>query len=345
MTLMQQEINSQPDVLEGLIDKSLPKVDALCDEIIERDIKLVYIAARGTSDHAAVYSKYILETYTGIPVAFAAPSIITVYDADINLKDALVVGISQSGKAEDVLSVVKHANSQGALTVCLTNYDDSPMAKEGKYHFSCMAGEEKSVAATKTFTAQMMIMALLVSRLSGRDDLLERLRMIPTRIRQFLNNCKIDTGLIEKLRDMNECFVLARGKNYAIALEGALKIQETCYVRAKAYATSDFYHGPLALLDEKIPVFLIAPLSRTSHDTREILKRISDYGIKTIAVTNDGEIEKMASDVIRIPDGIRGIDSPFVTAVAMQQFACMLSLAKGLDPDNPRNIKKVTITK
>lgn len=344
MTLMMKEIGSQPDVLEKILSQHLEKIKELCFRIRERGIKFMYIAARGTSDHAAVYAKYLMETYARIPVAFAAPSVITIYGGKPDLSDALVVGISQSGKAEDVIEVVRHARSQGALTVSITNYEDSPLSTESEYHFSCLAGEEKSVAATKTFTSQMMIMAMLASELTD-GGFYEELKEIPAKISELLKQTEKIETTAGGFKDMQECFVLSRGMNYSIALEGALKIQETCYVRAKAYAMSDFYHGPLALLDSKIPVFVIAPKGKMSEDTMTIMKIMKAHGIKTIAVTNDPEVIKLATTTILIPKGPADCTSPFLSAVAMQVFACKLSLAKGLDPDKPRNIKKVTITR
>ena len=345
MTLMMKEIGSQPDVLEKVLLENSEQVKKLCSEIKNRKIKFLYMAARGTSDHAAVYTKYIMETHTGIPVAFAAPSVITVYGGKPNLADALVVGISQSGKAEDVLEVIRHARLQGALTASITNYDSSPLAVESEYHFRCYAGEEKSVAATKTFTAQMMVMAMITAELSGNDNLLNELRQVPAKLSELIKETDYIDKVAGKFKAMEECFVLSRGTNYSIALEGALKIQETCYVRAKAYAISDFYHGPLALLDDEIPVFVIAPKGKISGDAKALMRVLNKYGIQTVAVTNDISISKTASLVISIPKGITDFTSPFLSAVAMQIFACRLSIAKGLDPDNPRNIKKVTITR
>lgn len=345
MTIMLKEINSQPVVLEKILDKNHNKIKKLCNEIKERGIEFVYIAARGTSDHAAVYAKYIMEIYTGIPVAFAAPSVITVYGGKPKLKNALVIGISQSGKAEDVHEVMMHAKEQGALTVAVTNYENSPIAKEGDYHLSCWADEEISVAATKTFTAQMMAMAMITAELSENKNIYEQLKGVPDKIEEYLKNYGIEDRIIKKHKEMDECFVLSRGMNYSIALEGALKIQETCYVRAKAYAMSDFYHGPLALLDKKIPVIVIAPEGKTSPDTVEMMKILDNYGIITMAITNNPKVSDMADETIAIPKGLSDFISPFITAAAVQLFACKLSLEKGLNPDSPRNIKKVTITK
>ncbi len=345
MTLMLKEINEQPAVLDRLLKENKEPVKLLCEEIRKRGIDFAYMAARGTSDHAAVYAKYILETHAGIPVAFAAPSVITVYKGRPRLENALVIGISQSGDAEDVLEVLKEGRKQGAVTVAIKNYPDSPMAQEAQWHLDCLAGEEKSVAATKTFTAQMMIMAMITANLTNDDTLKRQLDTVPALVNGFLTDYGINDELVDKYKQMQECFVLARGMNYSIAMEGALKIQETCYVRAKAYSMSDFYHGPLALLEPEMPVILIATGIKTKKVNGEMIKTLIEHGVEPILITDNDEMESPAGRKVVIPEAPGDFTSPFITAAAVQLFACKLSLAKGLDPDNPRNIKKVTITK
>jgi glucosamine--fructose-6-phosphate aminotransferase (isomerizing) len=161
----------------------------------------------------------------------------------------------------------------------------------------------------------------------------------------FLNRYGVDESLVEKHKKMQECFVLARGMNYSIALECALKIQETCYVRAKAYSMSDFYHGPLALVEPGMPVFLIATGEKTKEVNTDMVETLNDHGVRPIVITDEPGTFSENGGEITVPQAPGDFTAPFVTAVAVQYFACSLSLAKGLDPDNPRNIKKVTITK
>lgn len=345
MTLMLKEIFEQPTVIKAAIDGNYDLAKKLCVEIEKRKIKYVYLAGRGTSDHAGIYFKYILETYTHLPVALAAPSILTMYDGKVDFTDGLVVGISQSGEAADVLEVIKRANKQNALTMSITNFEKSPLASESNYHFCCNAGLEKSVAATKTFTAEMVICALITALLSKEDDLLKQVLSISDLIKNYLENYSIDKKAVKLLKDKKECFVLARGMNYPISLEATLKIQETCYVRARGYSISDFYHGPLAMLEKDMPVILIAPEGASTKDIKEIVMRLKDNDCSIISFTNIDSIKEDSSGIIDLPSGLNDFISPFISAVAIQRYACDLSLLKGLNPDNPRNLKKVTITK
>ncbi|MBN2853512.1 MAG: SIS domain-containing protein [Clostridia bacterium] len=345
MTFMEKEINEQPDVLALLLDKSLSKAEELCKEIKKRNINFVYIAGRGTSDNAGVYIKYILETYAKMPVALAAPSVITLYHGKPDLKDCLVIGISQSGEALDVLEVIKLANEQGAVTLSITNYDESPLAKLAAYHFNCFAGEEKSVAATKTFTSEMFIGAIITAALSDNDELTRWIHEIPGKAKKYISEYVIDINAVNSLKDENECFVMARGMNYPIALEASLKIQETCYVRARAYSLSDFYHGPFAMLQDQTNVIMIAPEGESINDTLDMVQKLNAVGCKVISFTNNKMIKDCSTHNIEIYNDMNDFESPIINAIAIQRFALKLSLAKGLDPDHPRNLRKVTLTK
>ncbi|HHW48899.1 MAG TPA: SIS domain-containing protein [Clostridiaceae bacterium] len=345
MVLMLNEINEQPEVLKRCMEKNKDSVKKLAEEIRKRNIEWIYIAARGTSDHAGIYGKYIIESELGIPVALAAPSVFTLYQKSVNFKNGMVIGISQSGKAADVLEVIKSAKSQGALTVSITNFPDSPMAQEANFHLDLSAGLEKSVAATKTFTSQMLVLALLVAELSGNDELKKELSLVPENISHILSTADTIKNKVERYRFISECFVLSRGMNYAIALESALKIQETTYTRAKAFATSDFQHGPIAMVDKNIPVIVYAPDGPSLKDTEAMIDKLAELGIELIVVSNKRSVLDKGTCSLSIPHTANDIISPFYNAVVAQLFACNLSLAKGLNPDSPRMLSKVTITK
>jgi len=345
MTYMEKEIKEQPSILENLFIKTFKKANILKEQIKKKDIKYIYLAGRGTSDNAGVYLKYIMESYVGIPVALAAPSVITLYNGKLNLKECLVIGISQSGEALDVLEVINLAKKQGAITLTITNYENSPLAKISDFHFNCFSGEEKSVAATKTFTAEMFIGAIITATLSDNKDLLELVKNIPNKAKQYIEEYDINDSAIQLMKDKQECFVLARGMNYPIALEGALKIQETCYVRARAYSLSDFYHGPLAMLQENTYVILIAPKGESSKDIIKIIEKLNDNKCIIIAFTNDEDISELCTKSINIYNDMSDFESPILNAIAIQRFALQLSLSKGLNPDQPRNLRKVTLTK
>ena len=345
MTLMWNEIWEQPLALERCYEKNKSVIKEIIGVINKRQISQVVIAARGTSDHAAVYGKYIIEMLTGISVSLAASSIFTIYHKNLKFQNSLVIGISQSGKAADVLEVLKSANSHGAITIGITNYTDSPIAQEVKYHLCCEAGVERSVAATKTFTTQLYLMAQLAAGWADDKEFAKEILTIPERISHTFESAREIEDRVARYRFMHECFVLARGVNYAISLEAALKIQETTYVRAKAFATSDFQHGPIAMIDSDIPVIIYAPEGPSLGDMVEMIKKMRDGHIETIIVSNNKDVREMGTCSFTIPQTNNDMVSPFFNVVIAQMFACQLALVKGMNPDSPRGLNKVTITK
>ncbi|MCX7842552.1 MAG: SIS domain-containing protein [Clostridia bacterium] len=345
MTKMWKEIFEQPSVLKNCIKNNSQLISEIVDSLRKRQIYSIIIAARGTSDHAGVYGKYIIETVLGIPVALAAPSVFTVYGKKLNMEKSLVIGISQSGKAADVLEVIREANKQGAVTVSITNFVDSPLAIEARHHLWCNAGLEESVAATKTFTSQIMLLAQLVAKWAQDKAMIMELDNVPENVEKALEISDIIKEKVQRYRYMNECFVLSRGINYSIALEGALKIQETTYVKAKAFATSDFHHGPFAMVEKDTPVIIYAPYGPSFKDTGEMVEKLKQSQAELIIVSNSAELLEKGNCSFIIPAASNDIISPFYNVVIAQMFACQLSLAKGLDPDKPRGLNKVTITK
>lgn len=345
MIQMWEEIGQQPEVMERCLITNKGTMNALLNAIRAADVRSVVIAARGTSDHAGVYAKYMIEYCLGIPVSLAAPSIVTVYGKPMKFRNTLVIGISQSGKAADVLEVLKEANRSGGITLSITNYTDSPMALESQFHFFTDAGVEKSVAATKTFIGQMYLVAQLAARWSEDKALEAELAKVPAKLEETIESSNDIKEKVQRYRYMNDCFVLARGINYPIALESALKIQETTYVRAKGYATSDFYHGPFAMIERATPVIVYAPEGPSLKFTTEMVARLKENEAELLVVSNNKELLASANTSFVIPDTDNDAVSPFYNIAIGQMFACQLSLAKGLNPDSPRGLNKVTITK
>lgn len=346
MTHMLNEILEQPIALKKCRDYNKDNIKYIVESLEQQNISFVVIAARGTSDHAGVYGKYIIEYALGIPVALSAPSIFTTYNKNLKQKNTLVIGISQSGEAADVLEVIKSANNNGAVTIGITNNADSPLANEAGFHLFCNAGTEKSVAATKTFTAEMYLIANLVAEWSNSEDIKKDLAVIPENISLMLETSSINIkNKVERYRYINECFVLTRGINYPIALESALKIQETSYVRAKAYSTSDFYHGPFAMIEKDMPVIIYAPTGPAFNDIVEMIKKLRESQAEILVVSNNKDIIGLSNCFFEIPETTNDVISPFYNIVIAQLFACYLALSKGLNPDSPRGLKKVTITK
>ncbi len=345
MTLMKQEIFEEPKVMEKCIKTNADTFDKLVAQLNSRKIRNVIVAARGTSDHAGIYGKYIIEKMVGIPVGLAACSVVSLYDAEINMEDMLVIGISQSGAAADVLEYMNMAKKSGALTVTITNTADSPLAKAADYHLFCDAGEEKSVAATKTFGTQLYIMAHLAAKWAGRNDILAKLAKVPEQMCNIILQDDTIAEIARRYRFMDEAFVLSRGINYPIALEATLKIQETNYVRAKAYPISDFHHGPFAMISEGMPVFIYMSDGPIKQDTFEMIHKLQGAGADIFIVSDDDELLAEGVEGFKIPACDKeDMIATFYFAIFAQLFAANLADVKGRNPDAPRGLKKVTIT-
>ncbi|MEA4853966.1 MAG: SIS domain-containing protein [Christensenella sp.] len=344
MTKMYEEIMQQPAILAGIREKNKGVLGELVKEIKGSDIRQVVIAARGTSDHCAIYVKYLMEMVLHLPVALSAPSINTVYESEIIYRNALVIGISQSGMAEDVRSVLTDANKSGMITIAVTNNIDSPMAKEAKYHLDCAAGPEKSVAATKTFTSEMYCLAALVADWSGNKELEEALAVLPQGIAKEMEKAQAIMGLAKEYTFMQSCIVLGRGLLYPIALEASLKMMETTYTNARGFAISDFQHGPLALISQNMPVFVYCASDEARADVLAATKRYAELGAYVLMITDDAANAADAEKYLLVEKSSK-YTAPFHMVVTAQMFACGLADAKRCSPDAPRHIQKVTITK
>lgn len=346
MTKMLSEILEQPGIFSTIEKRNKETLQKIVFELKEREIDHAVFAARGTSYHAALYGQYLLAVFKGVVSGTAAPSTVTLYDGKLSFGNDLVIGISQSGKAADGLAVLKQANECGALTVAVTNDAESPMAKEAKYHLYCAADVELSVAATKTFTAQMYLLALLTAYWSDNLELLDSLKDLAFISSEMIKDCqkKIEDST-RPFRYIKEGFVLARGFCYPVALEAALKIQETCYIKMKGYAISDFYHGPLAQVDSETPVIILAPAGKALGDAEAMIERIGAIGVQPFVVTDDVILAGKAASSLLLPGTGNEATQVFLFAVFAQLFAQALSVSRGLNPDEPRALKKVTITR
>jgi len=345
MTYMLQEIAEQPEWVERALASERQSAGALAAAVREREIRFAIIAARGTSDNAATYAKYLLEIVAGIPVALAAPSVYTLYDARPKLHSTLVLGISQSGQGTDVVEVLSAARSAGALTACITNNPASPITQVSDHVLLCHAGEERAVAATKTYTTALAVVGLLTAMLSDRRDLLEALGDVPRLMEQTLSVRTAVEQSVARYRYMEECAVLARGINQATALEAALKLTETSYVVAKPFSGADFLHGPIAMVSAGFPCFLYAPPGRAYPFMLELALKLRDRGAELVAVSSNAEILELATVPIAVPVSVDELLSPLVYIVPGQLFAYHLARTKGANPDAPRGLSKVTITR
>lgn len=346
MINLEREIREQPEVLSRIIDANLETAQRIVDEAKNKGVCGIYFAARGTSDHACIYAQYLFGILTGLPCMLGTPSVFTKYDSKLDLSKYLVIGVSQSGKAEDVIEVLKSAADDGAVTVAITNECDSPMASLAQYHLFCGAGHEASIAATKTFTSQMMLLALLAALWADNKDFLNELTHVSEKVAAMLECFDTDiVALAEELRDIPGAVILGRGISYSIALEGALKMLETNKIKMKGYPISDFHHGPIAQLHEGDPVFVIAPGGVTFDDACEITGKLLGVGAAVYFITDDKAAVPAGVNGIVIPHTDSELTSSFVSVLFFQMLACKMTIVRGIDPDKAGVINKITITK
>ncbi|MBE6673723.1 MAG: SIS domain-containing protein [Ruminococcaceae bacterium] len=345
MINLEKEIREQPAVLASLKDKNIAVLKTLVEEIKEKNINNVYFVARGTSDHACIYAQYLFGIVLGIPCTLGIPSVVTQYNSEIKFNNSLVIGVSQSGRAEDVNAVLESANRQGITTLAITNYETSLLANTAKYHLFCNAGEEKSIAATKTFTSQMYLLALLCAEWSQNNELIKALGAVPSQIDEALNYLKDSIAeIVKSLLDYKEGVVLGRGLSYAIALEGALKILETNKMKVKGYPISDFYHGPVAQLHNSDLAIVLAQSGIMENDSIKMIEKLKAVGARTVIISDKEEL-LYGNHNIKISNTNSEFTIPFIFAIAVQMIALELVLAKGIDPDKSNVIAKITVTK
>jgi glucosamine--fructose-6-phosphate aminotransferase (isomerizing) len=346
MSVMLSEIRAQPDVVRRIIDTEFHRVDSLAQEIARRKIAFVYIAARGTSDNAAVYAKYLLEIQHGLPVALAAPSVFTLYDTVPHMdRSALVLGISQSGAGQDVIEVIRRAREAGALTAAITNEPESPLAAAAEFPLFIGAGPEVAVSATKTYTGSLAVLAMLSTALDEtHPERLEHLRRAADSIEKTLALDEAVQSLVENYKDMNHCVVLGRGYSHSTAAEAALKLTEMSYVSAMAYSAADFQHGPIAQVDAGFPCLLFAPDGKSFASMLSLAEKLRAQHPALICFAHNPAILAGSETAVRIPASVPEWVSPLVYIAAAQLFAHWLCVAKGLDPDEVRGMKKVTST-
>ncbi len=338
---MLEEIAEQPAVLERTMRAEREKYRRLGEFLRKKDIDLIVIVARGSSDNASLFGRYLLEVTAGIPVSLAAPSVYTLYNAKLNLSRALVIGVSQSGEGADINQVLESAKAAGAYTLGITNEADSTMAKIADEALLIHAGREKSVAATKTYTGQMLHFYMLARELAGTGPEFER---IPEYTAKALELRPDVEKIVERYVFMENCVVVGRGMNYGNSYELALKLMETCYVVAERFSSADFFHGPLAIVERRFPVVLFGPTGVTKSSSVDLLDRLHELNADCLAITNDPDIAKMAPNSLILPPDIDEFLSPIPFIVPAQLFAALLSEAKGIDPDAPRSLSKVTKT-
>lgn len=370
-THMLDEIREQPAALQRTLDGTANAVRQAALEATQRGVDLVILAARGTSDHAALYAQYLFQYLNGIPVALATPSLYTLYGASLRLERTLVIGISQSGESPDIVEVVAQARKTGALTVGITNQEGSLLARTAQHTLLCHAGLERSVAATKTYTTTCTVLAMLAAFLPGGEPLRDSIDQIPALVTAALKSEETIAHVAERYVHARDCVVLGRVFQYSTARETALKLAETCYVVATPFSSADFRHGPAALVERGLPVIVFAPPGRTATDSQQLLQWLGEHGADCLVVTEDERLQELATTYIRlelptlttsivrgtgttgegndpakeVPTSVAELLAPLPYIIPGQLFAHYLALYKGLNPDQPRSLTKITRTR
>ena len=344
-TFLYREIHEQPQTLARFLETADPQARRLAAAIDEQGLTHVVIAARGTSDNAGRYAQYVLGARNSLQVALATPSLFSIYERPPRFRRALVLGISQSGKSPDIISVLAEARRQGALTAVITNAPDSDMAREGDLVIPIYAGEERSVAATKSYTGQLAAIALLSAHLGHDEQALDRLQQTPEAVRLTLQMEEKIAAVAPRYRYMEHCVVIGRGFNYATAFELALKLKELTYTVVEPYSSADFLHGPLALVEEGFPVILVAPSGAMIPVLDRFLKTVRQRRAEVIAISDDEAILQQARIPLALPHPVPEWLSPITAIVPGQLLALHLARTRDYDVDSPRAIQKVTETR
>ncbi len=338
------EINEQPAALHRFLDAESANVQRIAEAIRRANVQYVTIAARGTSDNAATYAKYIFASFNRLPVALATPSLYTIYQMPPRLTGSLVIGISQSGQSPDIVAVLEEARKQNVPTLAITNFGDSPLARIADHVILQHAGAEQTIAATKTYTTQLCALALFSAALANDEGRRQEIAAIPEAVARTLALNEAAEFAAARWAIATTCIVIGRGYNYATAYEIALKFKELAYVTAEPFSSADFLHGPIAILQGGYPVLFIAPRGRVFDDLLAVAQQLKQRGADLVMISDEPDALALARAPLQLPVSLPEWLSPLIAVVPGQLLAYHLTSAKGYDPDHPRGLTKVTKT-
>ena len=344
MTIYETEIYEQPGALNRIVNSNWDSFYRLADQIHKKPFKHVLIAARGTSDNAAIYAKYLLSAFAGIPVSLAIPSLYTIYQQPPDMSEGVVIGISQSGYSTDVLAVLEDARKKGVVTISITNDQSSPMAQLAEYSICVNAGVESAIAASKSYTSTMASVAILTAVWTNNRLQIDEIKNLPAWAEEVLKQHAVVKKAAQWFAEFNQMVVLGRGFNHCTAQEIALKTKELSYMVAEAYSAADFRHGPIAMLMKDFPVVALAPIDNTLDDMKAMIREVKSLDVRLVVMSNDKEVLDTSNYAIVLPKNLPGWLSPIISTIPGQLLALELATAKGLDVDHPRGLKKVTLT-
>src|SRR6266566_349244 len=334
---MEQEIGEAADAVRRQADALAAPVAELARRLRQMDPAVVVTCARGSSAHAAAFAKHAIERHLGIPVAPAAPSIATVYHRDLKLRGQLFLCISQSGRSDDLIQQTKSARSSGALTVALVNAEDSPLARECDIALPLCAGAELSVAATKSFVATLAAVLRIVAEWTHNDAIRAALTRLPDRLAAATH---LDwSACFDSFARAASLITIGRGPTLSIAREAALKLKETCNLHAEGYSSAEFQHGPMALVTDEYPILMFTPGDEAAQPLLQLADSLSTKNAALFRVEHSGSGRLLPAVAPDQPeaDAICMIQSFYVAAAELAKL-------RGIDPDNPRHLQKVTRT-
>jgi len=334
--MMAIEIAEQPAVWQRVLAEGQPQIAAVAARLVERAPRFVLFAARGSSDHAALYGKYLIEITHNLPAGLVSPSTVTIYGSRPDLRDVLMIAISQSGSSPDLVRTIEVARAQGATTLSITNDVDSPLAQVAELHLELLAGQERSVAATKSYTAQLLVLYLLLERLKDRNGLAAT--DLPSLGRSLLAREGELEQAAARYESTQRMVITSRGYSYATAMEAALKLMETSYLGAQAFSGADLLHGPLAMIDAQLPLIVILPAGPAGRALREPLSVLARQGASIFCIGNQPRLTGFS-----LPNVADELE-PILQALPVQLLALHLAILRGENPDAPRGLTKVTRT-
>ena len=343
MSWVEAELREQPAALERFLAAEAANAGEIVRGLVLDDVRYLLIVSRGSSSNVARYMQYLFGTVNRLPVSFATPSLYTVYDAPPALGPAAAIGISQSGASPDVVAVLNEARRQQRPTLAITNEPNSPLARAADYVLPLHAGEERAVAATKTYLNSIGAVALLSAAHDGGR--LHDLQAMPDRISEQIDRSLAAAELLDAYRNVEGGSVIARGVNYGAAFEIALKVRELSGAQFEAFSSADLLHGPIAALKPGRPAFVIAPAGRTLASMSAAVAEVRERGSEVVAISDDAEFLAAADTALPLVSGVPEWLSPLLTVVPGQVAALRLATLRGANVDSPAGLTKITLTR
>ncbi|MGV9700874.1 SIS domain-containing protein [Streptomyces sp. NPDC003483] len=340
--IMAREMAEQPAVLRRILETGAPRIQEVARRVAARAPRFVLLTARGTSDNAALYAKYLLEIRLGLPCGLTSMSTTTAYGARPDLTDVLVITVSQSGGSPDLVASTRAAREAGAATVAVTNNPDSALAGVAEYHVDIMAGPEKALPATKTYTASLLALYLFVEGLRGGDG--AAAEVLPGHAARLLARQDEIRTLASRYRFADRMVITSRGYGYPTAKEAALKLMETSYIPALSYSGADLLHGPLAMVDNISPVIAVVTDGRGGEALQPVLDRLRARGADLVVIGPAAQVEQASAGFVLPTESVAEEVQPILEILPLQLLAYEVTIARGQDPDAPRALAKVTET-